>query len=59
MARGDDAGNLKRAVATWLHELFGPSSPPVKPHSKDERGLENSHCGRLLCPGEYDWDDDE
>lgn len=57
MARGDDAGGLKRAVASWLLELFGPSTPAIKPHSKDERVFENMNCGRLLCPGEYDWDD--
>ncbi|KIM71549.1 hypothetical protein PILCRDRAFT_82683, partial [Piloderma croceum F 1598] len=59
MARGDDAGNLKLAVVVWVDEIFGPSQPPLKPTSKDERGLENDNTGRLLCPGEYKWDDAE
>ncbi|KIM87314.1 hypothetical protein PILCRDRAFT_3812, partial [Piloderma croceum F 1598] len=57
MARGDDAGNLKLAVVVWVDEIFGPSQPPLKPTSKDECGLENDNTGRLLCPGEYKWDD--
>jgi hypothetical protein len=39
MARGDDAGNLKQAVIVWVDEIFGSSKPPLKPNSKDERGL--------------------
>jgi hypothetical protein len=57
MARGDDAGNLKLAVVVWVDELFGPSEPALKPNSKDERGLECDNTGRLLCPGEYNWED--
>jgi hypothetical protein len=57
MARGDDAGNLKLAVVVWVDELFGPSEPALKPNSKDERSLECDNTGRLLCPGEYNWED--
>jgi len=59
MARGDDAGNLKFAVVSWVDKMFGPSTPALKPNSKDERGLNSDHTGRLLCPGEYDWEDIE
>jgi hypothetical protein len=59
MARGDDAGNLKTAVVVWVDELFGPSDPPLKPNSKEERGLDNDNTGQLLCPGEYQWEDIE
>jgi hypothetical protein len=59
MARGDDAGNLKFAVVSWVDEIFGPSTPTLKPNLKDERGLNGDHTGRLLCPGEYDWEDIE
>ncbi|KIM77418.1 hypothetical protein PILCRDRAFT_12056 [Piloderma croceum F 1598] len=58
MARGDDANNLKAAVVTWVNDLYGPSDPVLKANSKDERGLANNHTGRLLCPGEYCWDDE-
>ena len=57
MACGDDAGSLKSAVVTWVNESFGPSVPALKTNSKDERGLESDHTGRLLCPGEFDWGD--
>jgi hypothetical protein len=57
-ARGDDAANLKIAVVTWVNDRYGPSTPALKANSKDERGLENDHTGRLLCPGEYSWDDE-
>ena len=59
MARGDDAGNLKFAVVSWVDEMFGPSTPALQPNSKDEHGLNGDHTGRLLCPGEYDWEDEE
>lgn len=57
-ARGDDAGNLKIAVVEWVDALYGPSVPQLKPGSKDERGLDNDSTGRLLCPSEYNWDDE-
>jgi hypothetical protein len=50
---------MKLAVVVWVDEMFGPSQPPLKPNSKDERGLENDHTGHLLCPGEYNWEDAE
>lgn len=57
MARGDDAGKLKVATVEWVNELCGISTPPLRANSKDERGLDSDHTGRLLCPGEYAWDD--
>jgi hypothetical protein len=57
MARGDDTGKLKFAVVEWVNDLYGVSVPPLRTNSKDERGLCNDHTGRLLCPGEYNWDD--
>jgi len=58
MARGDDAGNLKHAVVSWVDDLFGPSEPALKANQKDERGFECNNTGRLLCPTEWDWDDE-
>ena len=57
MAQGDDTGKLKSAVVEWVNDLYGHSTPPLRANSKDERGLDNDHTGRLLCPGERDWDD--
>jgi len=57
MARGDDTGKLKSAVVEWVNDLYGLSVPPLRANSKDERGLCNDYTGRLLCPGEYNWDD--
>lgn len=59
MARGDDAGNLKWAAVGWVNEMYGASNPPLTIDSKAERGLENDHTGRLLCPCEWDWDDEK
>jgi hypothetical protein len=57
MARADDAATLKMAVVGWIDSMFGLSDPALRPKYKDGRGLDNDHCGRLLCPAEYDWDD--
>jgi hypothetical protein len=56
-ARGDDAGNLKSAVVTWVNDLYSLSTPTLRADLKTERGLENDHTGRLICPAEFDWDD--
>jgi hypothetical protein len=57
MARGDDAGNLKVSIVTWVNDLYGPSKPHLRIDSKIERGLENDHTGRLISPAEFSWDD--
>lgn len=59
MARGDDTCSLKAALVTWINEIHGASVPPLRCSTKAERGLDNDHTGRLLCPAEYDWDDME
>jgi len=56
-ARSDDTSRLKIAIVEWVNKLYGASNPPLRGNSKDERGLENEHTGRLLCPSEYPWDD--
>jgi len=42
---------------TWVNDLYGTSTPAVRVTSKIERGLENDHTGRLVCPAEYLGDD--
>ena len=59
MACGDDAGNLKWVVVDWINNMYGPSNPPLKVKSKVERGLGNDFTGVLLCPSEWNWDDEK
>ncbi|KZP24373.1 hypothetical protein FIBSPDRAFT_735796 [Athelia psychrophila] len=59
MARGDDASTLKVVVVSWVYEAFGPSVPSLVGGTKDGRGLHNEHTGRLLCPCEFNWAEDE
>jgi hypothetical protein len=56
-ARGDDTSTLKDLVATWLNQEFHPS-PLIRSDDKNSRGFANDVCGKLLCPTEWDWDDD-
>jgi len=32
---------------------------PLSAKQRDDRGLQNDSTGRLLCPIEFSWDDDE
>ena len=56
-ARGDDAGNLKQDVVSWITTLFKAPAPPLSPHTKADHGFEHGDTGFLLCPIEYDWED--
>ncbi|KAG1831840.1 hypothetical protein EV424DRAFT_1313903 [Suillus variegatus] len=56
-ARGDDTSTLKDLVAAWVNEDFSPS-PLLKSDDKQSRGFAHDVCGMLLCPAEWDWDDD-
>jgi hypothetical protein len=57
-ARGDDAANLKPAIVSWLIDLYPDEKPaPLSPSNKTERGFEHDVTGRLLCPVDYDWQD--
>jgi hypothetical protein len=57
MARGDDTASLKHAIIEWIHDLFGTSLQHLDTKNKIGRGLSHDHCGKLLCPIEYDWSD--
>ncbi|KZP08492.1 hypothetical protein FIBSPDRAFT_761283, partial [Athelia psychrophila] len=57
-ARGDDAGKMKAIMVTWLNAAYGPSTPPLRQNSKDERGFTNILTGGLLRPAIYNWDDE-
>ncbi|KZP09805.1 hypothetical protein FIBSPDRAFT_963669 [Athelia psychrophila] len=49
-SRGDDAGKMKAVIVTWLNAAHGPSDPPLRENSKDERGFSNIITGGLLRP---------
>ncbi|KAH7903714.1 hypothetical protein BJ138DRAFT_1107442 [Hygrophoropsis aurantiaca] len=54
-ARGDDAANLKVAVAAWLME---DGNTNLRLKDKSGRGFYNDTTGKLLCPVDYNWHDE-
>ncbi len=56
-ARSDDVRRIKEELALWLNSAHAPS-PPFNTKCRSDRGMENDITGRLLCPIEYDWDDE-
>lgn len=58
-ARGDDTANLKPAIVSWVLALFPQPVVLLSPTIKSDRGFEHEITGRLLCPIEYDWLDQE
>jgi hypothetical protein len=57
-ARSDDVRRVKEEVANWINQSLSPTTPFSLKH-RDDRGLQNDITGRLLCPIELSWDDDE
>ncbi|KAF9032750.1 hypothetical protein BJ165DRAFT_1568204 [Panaeolus papilionaceus] len=56
-ARSDDVRRIKEELGGWLNHAFSPSLPfSIKSHG--DRGLQNDITGRLLCPIQYEWDDE-
>ncbi|KAF8179434.1 hypothetical protein BJ912DRAFT_855623 [Pholiota molesta] len=56
-ARSDDVRRIKEEVALWLNFEYAPA-PPMLVKSRSDRGLQSEVAGRLLCPVEYDWDNE-
>ncbi|KAG1734555.1 hypothetical protein EDD22DRAFT_960057 [Suillus occidentalis] len=56
-ARGDDTSTLKDLIAAWVNEDFQPSTL-LRSDSKQLRGFTHDICGKLLCPAEWDWNND-
>ncbi|KAG5633021.1 hypothetical protein H0H81_012441 [Sphagnurus paluster] len=54
-ARGDDIGNIKKAIAHWINKMYSPSQ--ALDADKTNRGLQHDTTGLLLCPIEHDWKD--
>ncbi len=57
-ARSDDVRRVKEEVASWINQTLSPTAP-LSMKQRDDRGLQNDVTGRLLCPIEFSWDDDE
>ena len=56
-ARSDDVRRIKEELALWLNLAHAPN-PPFNTKCRSDRGMDNDITGRLLCPIEYDWDDE-
>ncbi|KJA23242.1 hypothetical protein HYPSUDRAFT_137971, partial [Hypholoma sublateritium FD-334 SS-4] len=57
-ARSDDVRRIKEELASWLNMEHTPN-PPFQVKSRGDRGRQNNITARLLCPIEYDWNDEE
>ncbi|KAF9053255.1 hypothetical protein BJ165DRAFT_1523966 [Panaeolus papilionaceus] len=56
--RGDDIRNVKAELGNWLNTTYSPKEPfDIK--SRAGRGFQNDITGGLLCPIDYDWDDEK
>ena len=58
-ARGDDTASLKLAVVHWLTEAYPDAQPRLEPDEKTGRGFNHDLTGHLLCPVDYNWEDDQ
>ncbi|KAG6379161.1 hypothetical protein JVT61DRAFT_11601 [Boletus reticuloceps] len=58
-SRGDDAASLKRSVIHWLKVAFPHAKAGLEPDEKTGRGFDHDLTGRLLCPVDYNWEDDQ
>ncbi|KAJ7131817.1 hypothetical protein C8R43DRAFT_1133490 [Mycena crocata] len=58
-ARSDDTKNIRAAIVPWLNLVIPSIDPALDPDSRDNRGLYHDDLGALLCPIEFDWDDEE
>ncbi|KAG2048997.1 hypothetical protein BDR06DRAFT_867048, partial [Suillus hirtellus] len=55
VACGDDTSTLKELVTAWINQEFCPFLL-IKPNDKYSCGFANDICGKLLCPAEWNWD---
>jgi len=57
-ARSDDIKRIKEELANMVNSDYDPNLP-LKPKTRDGRGLQHDICGQLLAPIEFDWNNDE
>ncbi|KAG1726703.1 uncharacterized protein EDB91DRAFT_1239614 [Suillus paluster] len=58
-ARGEDTKLLKPVVIDWIVPAGEVVLPPLPRNSKINCSFNHPLTGRLLCPTELDWDDEE
>ncbi|KAJ6625271.1 hypothetical protein B0H10DRAFT_2186210 [Mycena sp. CBHHK59/15] len=58
-ARSDDTKNLWEAIVPWLNRDYPSMDPALEADSRDNRGIYHDTLGRVLCPIEYDWNNEE
>ncbi|KAI9454727.1 hypothetical protein HD554DRAFT_2031225 [Boletus coccyginus] len=58
-ARGDDAASPKPAVIHWLTATYPNTELDLELSEKTGRGFDHNITGRLLCPVDYNWQDDQ
>ncbi|KAF7348818.1 hypothetical protein MVEN_01401800 [Mycena venus] len=56
-ARSDDTKNVREAIVPWLVAALPELSPTLDLDSRENRGIYHDDLGRLLCPVEFDWND--
>ncbi|KAH9854398.1 hypothetical protein C2E23DRAFT_726445 [Lenzites betulinus] len=57
-ARSDDTRSIKIAIVEWLSSELAAAGVVLHPKDKTQRGFGNPVTGRLLCPIELNYDDD-
>lgn len=58
-ALSDDVRSIKQAVGNWLNTQMKPvPSPTLDKDCRGQRGLQHDSTGFLLCPIEFDWEDE-
>ncbi|TEB19261.1 hypothetical protein FA13DRAFT_1719015 [Coprinellus micaceus] len=58
-ARSDDTKSLKAAVVDWITPNNQVLSPSIQRNVKDNRGFHHPRTGELLCPVNFDWNDEK
>jgi hypothetical protein len=58
-ARSDDTKSLKSVVVDWITPTNRVLSPPIQRNVKDNRGFHHPRTGELLCPVNFDWNDEK
>ncbi|EAU87300.2 hypothetical protein CC1G_12213 [Coprinopsis cinerea okayama7 len=58
-ARADDTKGLKTVIIDWITPPGQCLNPPLARNVKTDRGFYHEATGRLLCPIDEDWNDQE
>ena len=58
-ACGDDTASLKLAMVHWLTEAYPDAQPHLELDEKTGHGFNHDLTGHLLCPVDYNWEDDQ